>query len=230
MTTLTKNQKRTFRADYYVAGKPVTLIAKVRHDDECGNGHNSFSITGEIYETHRQPNESTIKHKDGKLLWLNSCGCVHDEIAKHLPELAPFIKWHLCSTDEPLHYIANTVFHAGDKDCWGGRKGEVRFYRYNVEVNGGLVFKIEPGQEYQLPDKDEADEMAQRIGGKIIPVPWLLHEGKERDLKAARSCAIWPEATDEELMAPDLAEKLKARHAQLMVEFRAAVEQLGFTY
>ena len=45
---LTKDQTKTFRADYYVDGKPETLIATVRYDDQCGNGHNSFSITGDI--------------------------------------------------------------------------------------------------------------------------------------------------------------------------------------
>jgi hypothetical protein len=40
--------------------------------------------------------------------------CLHDEIAKAFPELAKYIKWHLCSTDGPMHYVANTVFHADE--------------------------------------------------------------------------------------------------------------------
>jgi len=42
---------------------------------------------------------------------LEACGCLHDEIRQHFPELAHLIKWHLVSTDGPLHYIANTLYH-----------------------------------------------------------------------------------------------------------------------
>ena len=42
--------------------------------------------------------------------------------------------------------------------------------------------------------------------------------------------AIWPEATDEELTAPDLKERLEARLPALLEEFQAAVESLGFTW
>jgi hypothetical protein len=227
---LTKKQVKTFRADYYVDGKPETLIAHVRYDDKCGNGHNSFAITGDIFQTYRQPGERRIAHKDGQTLWLNGGGCVHDVIAERLPELAKYIKWHLVSADEPMHYVANTVYHASDRDCWGGRKGDVRTYRYNVRVNGNLVFDVEAGDEHKLPDREEAEAMAERVGGEIVPVPWLLHEGKERDLDAARSTAVWPDATDDELTAPDLAEKLKARLPALMAEFQAAVEELGFVF
>jgi hypothetical protein len=55
-------------------------------------------------------------------------------------------------------------------------------------------------------------------------------EGKERELDCAREAAIWPEATDEDLIAPDLEKRLAARLPALMADFRAAVEALGFTY
>ncbi len=55
-------------------------------------------------------------------------------------------------------------------------------------------------------------------------------EGKERELDFARSSAIWPEATDAELMADDLKDRLIERQSQLLAEFKAAVESLGFTY
>ncbi len=151
-----------------------------------------------------------------------------------LPELAPFIKWHLCSTDQPLHYIANTLFHAGDKDCWGLRKGEKRQIRNGrtKQLVWQIVIRDKDGNEVDNGSSSWVDSDIKPEDNLTVawePV-WKIGEGKERDLKAARSCAIWPEATDEELTAPDLEEKLKARHAQLMVEFRAAVEQLGFTY
>lgn len=50
--------------------------------------------------------------------------------------------------------------------------------------------------------------------------PWLrVGEGKDRELDYARASAVWPDATDEELMAPDLKEKLEARLPALMQEF-----------
>ena len=156
-SVLTKKQVKTFKRAYVEDGREYVLIAKVRYDDECGNGHNTFSITGEIW---RAKNGQPIGRD------CESCGCIHDDIAKHLPELAPYIKWHLVSSDEPMHYIANTVYHAQ----------------------------------------------------------------KAANLDHARSTAAWPDATDEDLLAPGLEVRLQARLPRLMEEFRAAIEALGFVY
>jgi uncharacterized protein Usg len=83
-------------------GKGAALWVTIRFDDECGNGHNTFAITGDV----RVPRKRDIV----------AGGCLHDEIAKVFPELEKFIKWHLCATDGPMHYVANTVYHASDKD------------------------------------------------------------------------------------------------------------------
>ncbi len=88
---------------YY--GEPHQIKVKIRFDDDCRNGHNSFSITGEVNSFDRRLRDRTV-----------CCGCIHDEIAEHFPELAPLIKWHLVSSDGPLHYVANTTYHAGDLD------------------------------------------------------------------------------------------------------------------
>ena len=71
------------------------LVVTIRHDDSCGNGHNTFSITGSTYDT---------------------SGCIHETIGMYFPELTYLFKWHNCSTDGPLHYIENTMFlsTAGD--------------------------------------------------------------------------------------------------------------------
>lgn len=189
-----EKQEKTFRHDGVDEdGNPFTIIAAVRHDDRCNNGHNTFAITGELYEKHTQPGEPSLKHKgtDCKL-WLSACGCMHDGIARHFPDLAPLVKWHLCSTDGPLHYIENTTFHAGDLDCWGLRKGEPK-----LKADGTAIWHS---------------------------------EGKDRDLARARCCAIWPDATDEDLTALGLEQRLKERLPALMQEFRAAVESLGLEY
>jgi hypothetical protein len=72
-STLTKNQVKIFGPKEYTEnGTMYRITAKVRYDDACNNGHNSFSITGTIDE----------KSKNGR--WIDhACGCVHKEIAQH---------------------------------------------------------------------------------------------------------------------------------------------------
>lgn len=223
---LTKKQTKTFTKFIHVKGKPECIEATVRHDDRCGNGHNTFSITGAIYTTERYPGEATIKTADGKTLWLQSCGCLHTAIAYYFPELAPLLKWHLCSTDGPLHYVANTTHLAGDRDCWGLRKGEV--HQFKDKETGLPKWKL----KLSYSDANKHVQSAEKPAPMVVEwEPWgRVGEGKERELDAARRSAIWPEATDEELTAPGLKERLEARLPALMAEFRAAVESLGFTY
>lgn len=184
----------------------------------CAKFDDSFSLTGEIYH-----------YRSGK--WYeHSGGCIHDDIAKHLPQLRPYIKWHLVGRNAPMHYIANTLFLAGDKDCWGLRKGETRqivngrtglpSWRRMANVNGELV---------DLHELDKYLDSAERPTETITLTwePWLREgEGKERELDLARSSAVWPDATDEELMAPDLKEKLEARLPALMQEFERDMKSL----
>ena len=102
MTTsvLTRNQRKVFGPKPISGwGEGALIKAEVRYDDSCGNGHNSFAITGEIYIPGRRDIEAG--------------GMLHEEIAKHFPELAPYLKWHLVSSDEPMHYIANTLYWLG---------------------------------------------------------------------------------------------------------------------
>lgn len=224
MTVLTKNQKKMFRKDYMRSGKPETMIVEVRYDDECGNGHNTFAITAEIYQTQRYPGEKTIIHEKGGPLWLNSCGCLHDEIAKRFPELHHLIKFHLCSSDGPIHYIANTLYHAGDKDHNGLRVGERRQLR--DRKTGILAWKLQ-----DLPTEKYVDADTKPEPITLEWEPWeTIGEGKERELNSARTSACWPEATDEELCSPDLKEKLEARLPALLESFQAAVEGLGFVF
>ena len=96
MSELTKHQIIT-KVHHTTSEK---LVVQIRHDDQCGNGHNSFAITADVYE------------KTGGRPRLVSCGCLHDEVAAHFPKLAPYLKWHLCSTDGPMHYVANTIYWA----------------------------------------------------------------------------------------------------------------------
>ena len=59
---------------------------------------------------------------------------------------------------------------------------------------------------------------------------WDEKTAKEANLDHARSSAVWPDATDEDLLTPGLETRLQARLPRLMKEFKAAVESLGFVY
>lgn len=214
-SVLTKSQSKTFGPREYIeGGRRYRITAVVRYDDSCGNGHNSFSITGQI------------DRFDGRRWFEDAGGCIHDKIAKHFPGLRGLLKWHLCSADGPLHYIANTTYHANDRDCWGLRKGESRQIRNGK--TGKLCWKLEASAT--LPQYVDADERPE-AEATLRYVPWCrIGEGKAPDLDAARRSAIWPDATDEELEADGLKERLAARLPDLLAEFREAVESLGFIY
>jgi hypothetical protein len=149
-------------------------------------------------------------------------------IAAHLPELAPVIKWHLCNSAGPMHYLDNAVYLAGDRDCWGLRKGEWRQLRNGK--TGLAAWVLEADKE--LPKYVDAQTQPGDTA-RLRYVPWGREgEGKERELDAARRVAVWPDATDAELtQEPDaLKAALLARLPGLLREFRAAVESLGFVY
>lgn len=194
-STLTKHQEKTFTKKVKDDDFTVTL----RYDDRCNNGHNTFSITAEH---------------------ANCCGCIHDEISQHFPELTHLIKWHLCSSDGPMHYIANTLHFAGDRDCWGARKGEQQ-----ISGRTGL-----PMWQLDSPTLETIVHSATQPEPVVLHYVPILGEGKERELDAARHSAIWPEATDEELCSDNLEELLQSRLPALLEAFKKDMEGIGFTY
>jgi hypothetical protein len=262
---LTKSQKKTNTIKTSDGGK---LKIEIRFDDECGNKHNSFAITADYWSPERVDRREP-----------DSCGCQHDLIIQEYPELAKYIKWHLCSTDGPMHYIANTTFHAGNLDCWGRSPGQPSRFEYGIRFNGSKVThsipakfaaylkaQVENGVKtfevvtiphtrepktfspnysindftqvwHEAPFKDitSAAEFTEGLNTESFELVKLAVEfstGKERDFDAARHCAIWPEATEEQLSLPkeELTKLLNARLPGLMAEFKADMEELGFTY
>lgn len=131
--------KKTFTKLYTEDGQQYKITAEVRFDDECKNGHKTFSITGEVF-----------KNGWSGTWGIDRCGQIQDDTAKHFPDLVPFFKWHLCSTDGPLHYLANTLYHASDKDHWGRRKGEPSAWERRIRffVGGGYAFPV----SFKVPD------------------------------------------------------------------------------
>lgn len=103
-------------------GPGRVIRAEIRFDDNCKNGKQSFAITGEIF-------------RPGARDW-DAGGCLHDEIARYFPELKPLIQWHSQDQKAPMHYVANAVYHASNRDHWGKVKGEPTRYEYAVRFGG----------------------------------------------------------------------------------------------
>lgn len=79
-----------------------TIIVKIRLNDECKNGHQDFSITGDIYNAGKPRNDRN--HIAG--------GCIHEDILKHFPEFKIFVDLHLSDyMGIPMHAIANGYYH-----------------------------------------------------------------------------------------------------------------------
>ena len=130
-----------------------TIVAKVRFDDECGNRHMSFSVTG----SYGNDNEG-------------GGGCIHEMIEEYFPELKHLIKWHLMDTDGPMHYIGNVTYHAGDLDCWGLKKGMPRAWSHGIQFGSSpITNKLDNDFAKWLK---EALESPTRTGLEVVEVPY----------------------------------------------------------
>ena len=99
--TATNNLK--FTTSKIIGGK--NIIVSIRLNDECRNGHQDFSITGDIYKA------NLAKIDRNHLMG----GCIHDEILKAFPEFKIFIDLHLCDFEGvPMHAVANGFYHLSE--------------------------------------------------------------------------------------------------------------------
>ena len=103
---LVKKQFQTFEKTFKENNIKHRIVCTVRYDDECGNGHNSFSITATIYSD---------EYSSGNRYFVTG-GCIHEEISKHFPELKHLVKWDLINSDGPMHYVANTTYHVRTRE------------------------------------------------------------------------------------------------------------------
>jgi hypothetical protein len=80
----------------------VNAKITIRLNDECKNGHQDFSLTGDFWET----GKSRIDRN------FTAAGCCHDEILKYFPDLKIFAELHLCDyTGVPLYAVSNGFYH-----------------------------------------------------------------------------------------------------------------------
>lgn len=79
-----------------------SITVNIRLNDECKNGHQDFSITGDIYEADKPKTDR----------YHIASGCIHDEILKAYPEFKQFVVLHLCDYKGiPMHASANGFYH-----------------------------------------------------------------------------------------------------------------------
>lgn len=199
------NQKIGATRYYRENGHDYRIAVELRFDDQCNNGHESFSIT------------ATIDEKLGGSFHEYMGGCCHDEIVKHFPELAHLIKWHLTSTDGPIHYIANTLYHADEH-------GPDRAYVYFTGENDPLSIGDNKERLLSYCQKDLA-EQAEKM--PCYRVEWDQKTSKVCNLEYARSSAVWPDATIEQLRNKAL---LESRLPALMSEFHLDMMRCGFVW
>ena len=67
-----------------------------------------------------------------------------EDIVRAFPELTKYIKWHGCTSDGPLYYLENTLYHVSDKDYNGYKKDEYSAYierviTYDITKTGCAV-------------------------------------------------------------------------------------------
>lgn len=198
-STLTKNQKMTLTKTLENGDR---LVATIRYDDKCGNGHNSFAITCDIYNKHGR--------------W-ESGGCQHDQFIQAFPDYAHLVKWHLCSSDGPMHYIANTLYHAlehGPNKAWVYERERI-IAGVKVKQNCLTYTDLDKAQAMV---KTDPDSLFLKVDEKTAKVA---------NLDYARSTAIAPNATLEQLRDRQW---LEDRLPSLLAEFKTDVESLGFTW
>jgi hypothetical protein len=254
---LTKEQSKTIKKVVkglnhnhpysYLNNKAAELT--LRFDDECGNKHNTFSITFKCNGIY---------------------GFVPELITLIFTEYKHLIKWHLCNTSGPIYYLPNTLYLAQDKDHYGKRKGEPLNYTYYLQfpnfpplsykqefilwlksqsISDLEIIHINHREEanlfkprysfrgytdswHQCPFniKEEAIGLIEALKNypwNIKKIPNQISEGKEPELEAARKSAIAPNATLEELQNKDW---LLNRLPSLMNEFKQDIENIGFIY
>lgn len=203
MTKTFNNQVKTFKK----SKNGLTLVATMRYDDNCKNGHNTFSIVCTLIDNSKQKEVS----------W----GQLTEEFLEFFPEFSHLQKWHLCSSEGPMHYVENTLYHVlehGPKYAWVYWTGTLR------------PFPLEPAKEHCVGYR-KVEAIPQEIFSH--PEYRLKYDEKSvkiQNLDYARSSACWPEATEEDLTNPNLREVLKQRLPALLENFRKDIEAVGFKW
>jgi hypothetical protein len=145
---------KTLRRQYedknaYPSGMYI-IIAKLEISS-LSNQTPYFSVTGEYGKV------GTSKDN-----W--SDGCIHEEIAKQFPEVEKYIKWHLVSLSEPMHYLANSLFWAGFQGWCNGKPNDPPNYKHLR--NTCIYSALESDYEFDI-EKASKDELTQWLEDRL---------------------------------------------------------------
>ena len=81
--------------------EPKKIVVSIRCNDECKNGHDTFAITGELWEV-------GDTYRRGP----STCGCIHNEIIKYYPEFQLLVDLHLSDGNGlPMYALENGFYH-----------------------------------------------------------------------------------------------------------------------
>ena len=98
MTVQTKIVERVNGRDF------LRVILEIRENDPRGIS-DGFSVTGELYEAH---GKQTGKYRAARRWDADISGCIHDDILRIAPSLAPMVAVHLAELDgTPMHAAVN---------------------------------------------------------------------------------------------------------------------------
>lgn len=188
------------------------LVIKLEFEKQCDGG-NIFHITAHLYDRDYISFEGYYPNKNGNNRYLGSCGCLHDEIAIHAPELKHLIKWHGTSTNGPLYYIENTLYHV---DEHGPTHAWIYYTPTTTDPLGlsdckEILLKYAKLEKLALAEKYPCYRI--ELDKKTI---------KECNLDAARRSAVWPEATREDLTRENLLKRLP----KLMEDFNGDMKEI----
>jgi hypothetical protein len=104
MRQITTFQQSRKMIDWH--GKRCVIVAKYGMHYIPGNRLPYFSITADVWAC------TKTGERDRRYSDILAGGCMHEDIAKHFPNLADLIPWHLCDQDgEPMHYVDNAEYH-----------------------------------------------------------------------------------------------------------------------
>lgn len=87
----------------------MTTLAEVKATKNVGKDRHVMSLTLEYLQGNKAPYFSaTVDTFNGTKLV--ACGCQHNIIRAYFPDYEKYLKWHLVSTIEPMHYLANGLY------------------------------------------------------------------------------------------------------------------------
>lgn len=134
---------------------------ELRFDDDPQNNHNTFAMTGTVYA--KDPNRYGRGDRN-----IESLGQVLKEIAEVLPPaMRELDNFHLVSTEGPMHYPANTLYLAGDRDYNGKAAGEPARTSKKLTVEGAPGVPVSGLKPDMVEKLDQLLQEGESLGERV---------------------------------------------------------------